>query len=257
MASNRFKLFENDNGSMRLNPLGLAFVAFQIVLFVTIIIIAVWFNNDKQPDDDITRYERVPELSIKDLSQKAPSLSELEIKDIQKSLFTTVSSNTPTLNVSKIEATIRDGETHENTFNGKSTYLNMIIDIPSLEQSYNLIYSSNAVIDPEISTYVLCLDNDAQIIYKNFDCKSSSDKSIKQKIVSTYLGYFRYDYFSVYIDPDDPNTVVIGPSITYENSAETKAAYIDEVKKSIESLGISSDTYKYYVRTARDIDYKN
>ena len=256
MASNRFKLFENDNGSMRLSPLGLAFIAFQIVLFVTIIIIAIWFNNDRQPDDDITRYERIPELTIEDLATKAPALKDTEIVDIQKKVFQIVSSNTTNINVDKIKANIRNGETHQQTFDGKSTYLNMIIDIPSLEQSYNVIYSSNAVIDPNISTFVLCLDDHTQITYERFDCKSSDDDSIKEKVVSTYLGYFWFEYFSAYINPSNPDTIVIRPSVSYDIDAKTKASYIKEVQDSVESLGIPADTYEYHVDTGENIDYE-
>lgn len=256
MASNRFKLFENDNGHMRLSPLGLAFIAFQIVLFVTIFIIIIWFNNDKLPDDDITRYERIPELTIEGLADRAPILTETEIVDIQKKVFQIVSENTNKINVDKIKATIRDGETHAQTFNGNSKYMNMILDIPDLEQSYEVFYGSNAMLNPGISTFVLCIDDHTQIIYDNFECKSSDSESIREQVVTTYLKYFRFEYFSAYIDPEKPDTVVLSPSVTFNNSEATKAKYIKEVKEAIDSLGVSSESYDYYVRTAKDVNYE-
>ena len=257
MESNWSKLFVNSDNGKRLTPLAIAFFAFQFIVILTIIVAIVWVNKDNAPDDDLARYEKMPELTIKGLADKAPGLSELEIKDIQKKLFKVVSDNTPKIETEKVEAIIRNDDTHMHTFDGKSTYLNMLIDIPSLEQTYEVIYSSNAVIDPDISTFVLCLEQDAGKIYENFDCKSSDSGSIRRTIVSAYLKYFRFEYFSAYISPDDPDKIIISPSVTYNNSQATKDKYIEEVKASIESLGMPSSIYDYYVRTAKDVDYEN
>ena len=249
--------FIEKNGSKRLSPIATAFIIAQIVLFIVIIATVIWINTDKVPDNDVTRYEKIPELTIKDLSQKASILTERDIKDIQKKVFQIVSENTKSIDIDKVELVIRNGETHAQTFRNNSKYVSMIVDIPSLEQSYQVFYSTNAVIDPNISTFVLCLDDSIKKVYPDFKCKSSDDESIKHTIVSSYLRYFSFEYFSAYIKPDDPKTIIISPSVTYNNSEETKAKYVEEVKESIKSLGLRPDVYEYYVRTAKDVNYRN
>ncbi len=255
--NNWSQFFIDKNGSKRINPLALVFIIFQVILLVAIIITIIWVNSDKIADNDATRYEKIPELTIKDLAKKAPSLSEQEIAGIQKKLFQIVSANTTTINVDKIEATIRDDKTHEQKFEHDAKYLNMIIDIPSLKQSYQVFYSTNAIIDPDITTFVLCLDEHTEAIYGDFNCKTTDNESIRETIVSSYLNYFNFEYFSVYIDSKDPETIIISPSVTYNNSESTKASFIKEVKDAIDSLGMYPNAYEYYVRTAKDVNYKN
>ena len=257
MESNWSKLFVNKNGTKTLSPLASAFIVIQIIIFIVIIATIIWVSSDKLPNDDATRYARMPELTIKDLAKKAPILSEKDVANIQKKLFKIVSENTSSIDVDKIEATIRNDETHAQDFNGKSKYINMIVDISSLKQSYEVFFSSNAIIDPDVSTFVLCLDEHSEVVYKDFKCKTTDNAAIREKIVTSYLKYFKFEYFSAYISADDPETIIISPSITYDNDEETKAKYIDEVKSSIESLGLPSDTHKYYVRTAKDVNYEN
>ncbi len=257
MESSSSPFFVIKNGSKKLSPLATAFIIIQLIFLIIVVATIIWINNsNNEPDSNVTRYKKIPELTIKDLAANAPILSEPEIESIQKKLFQVVSENASSINVSKIEAVIRNDVTHAQKYN-KSSYLNMIVDIPSLEQSYEVIYSTNALIDPDITTFVLCLDEDTEAVYKDFDCKSSDDSSTREKVVQAYLKYFKFDYFTAYVKPDDAGVIVISPAITYENSEETKAKYIDEVKESIESLGMHSDAYEYYVRTAKDVNYRN
>jgi len=259
VASNLSQLFITSDGKRKASPILLIFIGLQALVLIIVLITIIWFNNDKVADDEATRYERIPELAVENLSDKISVLDKKEIKSIQKKIFQIVSENTNSINIDKIKATIRNDELHLQTFDGRSTYFNFILDIPDLEQSYQIIYSSNAVIDPEISTFVLCLEDDEDIIYKDFECKSSDDKSVKEKVVAAYLKYFNpdYEYFSAYISQDDASKIVISPSITYDNDEATKTKYINEVKASIESLGMPSENYTYYVRTADDVNYRN
>ena len=68
------------------------------------------------------------------------------------------------------------------------------------------------------------------------------------------MDYLSFDDFSVYLDSD---TIIIDPSVTYDNDEATKSRYVEEVKDTIDSLALPSDYYKYYVRTAADINYSN
>ncbi len=248
--------FLNSNGQKKASPIFIAFIAFQLLLIIVIIVSVSQISDDRTAKNDAERYERMPELTIKDLAKKAPGLSEDDIADIQKKVFKIASENNSNMNADKIEAVIRGDKFYKHSFNKQTLYLHMTIDIPELQQSYDVIYGSNAVLDPEVATFVLCLD-DEEVIYKDFKCKSSDSESIRDEIVPRYLQRFGFEYYTAYIDSNNPKTVIISPSATYENSEETKAAYIKEVKDSIDSLGISSERYNYYVRTAADVNYEN
>ena len=258
MDSNRFQLFLYENGKKKINPIVLVFLAIQLLLIIIIFIIVAWINSSNDViDNDAERYEKLPELTIENLADKVSALTESEIKSIQKKVFEIVSENSKSINVD-IKAKIRDDNVHYIAFDRHHTsYLNMTIDIPNLEQSYEVFYSSNAVIDPEVPTYVLCLEDDADIVYKDFKCKSSDDESIRDTMIETFIKFFDFDYFSAYISTDDSSTIVIDPSITYDNDEATKKSYIAEAKGAVESLGFSPDKYNYYVRTAADVDYIN
>lgn len=254
MASRWSQLFLQQNGKKRISPILLIFIAFQLLILVVIIVNIVTVNNG-EVDDDATRYRKMPELTIKDFSAKMPTLSDYEITDIQKRVFKIVSENTSNISTEDIEAVIREEDTHVRDFGNNVVFANMIVDIPSLGQTYQLIIGTNAVLDPEISAFVLCPDA-AKLANSSFNCKSS-DMDIRNKIVPTYLRYFKFEYFSAYITAEKPDTITISPSVTYDNNEPTKNSYINEVRDSVESLGVSPDSYKYYVRTADDVNYRN
>jgi len=255
MESKWSQFFLSKDGSKRLNPIAIVFILIQLLLLIAAIATIV-IITDNPADDDAAHYEKIPELTIEGLPDKAPSLTESEIVDIQKKLFETVSANANSINMREIKATIRNGIVHEYTFDN-SNYLNLIVDIPSLEQTYELFYSSNAVLDPEVSTFVLCPDEFIESNYQDFNCKNGDDASIRDLIVSSYLSHFKFEYFSAYIDSDNPKTIIISPSVTHDNSTTTKNQYIAEVKGAIDSLGLKSSSYQYYVRTTEDINYDN
>ena len=253
MASNWSNTFLNQNGEKRMSPLLLVFIALQLLIIIAVAANIFTINNS-EADDDLTIYKKLPELTINNLAEKVPFLKESKVTDIQKKVFKIVSENTSNIDT-EIKANIRDNSLHTHSFTEKINYFSMIIDIPSLEQSYEVFYGDNAVLNPDISTFVLCIKDDANVIYKNFNCKSSDKESIRETIVSSYMPYFKFELFSAYIDPKDPSTIHIKPSVTYVNDEATKTKYINEVRSSIESLGIPADNYKYHVRTTSDFDY--
>ena len=257
MESNWSKRFLYDNGTRRVKPIVFIFAAFQVFLLIIVIASIIQLNSDSVPDDDVERYKRLPELTITGLKDKASILEESEIKDIQKKVFEIVSENTSNIKTSEVKAVIRNDNVHEHNFDGRSKYVNMIIDIPSLEQSYEVFYGSNAVIDPDNSTVVLCLDESKDKPYDGFKCKSSDSGYTRYSILKAYLNLLNFNLFSAYMSPDGSNTVIISPSVTYDNNEATKAAYIKETQDAIDSLGFAASSYNYYVRTAADVNYSN
>lgn len=258
MESDWSKKFLMRNGERRVSPIVLVFIALQVLLLIVFLVSMAQLKDDNMAKTDAEYYANKPELTIVGLADKYPDLTEYDISNIQKKVFDIISENTSSLDTA-VEATIRDDSFHARSFNENTKYMNAIIDIPSLEQSYEFYYSSNAVLDPEVSTYVLCLDGDARIIYENFECKSSDSESIRDRIIPAYINYLNpdFDYFSIYLNPDKADTIVISPSVTYNNSETTKADYIREAKESIQSLGFSPEKYTYYVRTLADVNYDN
>lgn len=257
MESNWSKRFLYRDGRREMSPMLLAFIALQILLIVAVIFTIIRISDDGVAKNDTERYEKMPELTISGLKDKATFLSETAVKDIQKKAFKIVSENSESVNKSSIKATIRDGKIFAEKFGDRSNYINMIIDIPDLEQSYQVFYSSNAVINPEVSSYVLCLNEEGDKIYKNFECKSSDNESIRQTMLETYIRYYDFNYFSAYVKEDNPNAIVISPSVTYDNSKSTMDSYVEEAMQAVDALGFPSDNYYYYVRTAADVNYDN
>lgn len=257
MESNWSQKFLYKNGKREMSPILLAFIALQVLLLVAVVFTIMRISDDGVARNDTERYEKMPELTIKGLKEKASMLSENEIKDIQKKTFKIVSENSESINKSTIEATIRDNRMHVKNFGGYSRYINMIVDIPDLKQSYQVFYSSGAVIDPEVNSYVLCLNKEADMTYGDFGCKSSDDESIRETMLKTYLGAYRFEYFSAYIKDDDPRSIIISPSVTYNNSEATMNSYIQETMRAVQDLGFSPNDYTYYVRTAADVNYDN
>ena len=254
MDNNRLRHYESNNDNKKINPVILVFAGIQAILIILAIATIVRMNSDNITEDNPAYEEKTPQFTIKDLAKKASILNQDDVTNIQKKVFKIIAKNTNSIDVNTVEATIRDDMIYQQSFGDNVKYLNMTIDVPDLKQSYDVYYSPNAVLDPEESTFVLCSDGE-ELIYKDFDCKGSDNVSIRNTIVKTFLGYFKFNYFTAYADADNPTNVIISPSVTYNNSEATKSGYIDEVRSAIDSLGISPDDYTYYVRTAADVSY--
>ncbi|MBR3322548.1 hypothetical protein IKG13_00575 [Candidatus Saccharibacteria bacterium] len=257
MEPNWLQRFSNNDGeAKKINPVVAVFVVIQVILFVLVIITIARLKGDDVTENDVAYNKKAPELVVNGLKDAASFLKESDIADIQKKIFKVVAKSTNDINTDKIEATIRSDTVYLQSFDENTNYLKMTIDIPSIEQSYNVIYGSNAVLDPEVSTFVLCPDSKEEVVYKNFKCKNGDDESIRHKVVAKYLRLFskRNNHFSAGAGDSSSDVITIAPS-SFNNSEATKTSYINEVKASIDSLGMSSDDYKYYVLTAADVDY--
>lgn len=253
--------------NFRLKPLPAMFLIIQIILLILLIISVPKLFQD----------EKIADTPAEGLSVKMVNASDVIPEDysgwtkmVEWALFDTVSNNAGDKKFSKdVSVFIREGSVRSREFEQAGiNYVRAIIDVPEIEQSYEffLKYPNNpeAVNAVEYGNpsaakpySILCIEDKKDIIYPDFDCKDSPEYFNRQKIVSGMLGYFFFDYFSPYLSFDGDNTVIISPSVTYDNDEATKTKYIEEVKAAIESLGVSPDDFRYYVRTAADVDYYN
>lgn len=244
------------------------FLSVQAVLIILVVLsVSKFLQNDKiknAPGQDLS-------IKIINVTDAIPADYSGWTEIIEWAFLNTILENVDGNALAKNEtsAYLRDGSIKAQRFESYGVnYVRAIVDIPNLEQSYEIFleypdnkdaisaveYSESEVAKPYS---ILCLDDNSEKIYPDFDCHESPGYYTRQKIVANTLGYFYFDYFSAYLDPNGPGTVIISPSVTYDNDDATKAQYIEEVKTAIKSLGISPDLFTYYVRTAADVNYRN
>lgn len=147
---------------------------------------------------------------------------------------------------------------HNQTTDQDLNFLSAIVDIPDIEQSYWFYseYSSengNKYIDYSKSYRMFCLDNTQENVYPDFSCKDDFGFEGKHEIVSTLIGYFNFNYFSLSLPSKKGVTEVRIKPTNYNLNDVTKESYIQEAKNAVESLGVSPDLFTYYVMGPEDI----
>ncbi len=118
------------------------------------------------------------QIKIDNLSSYYPDIPEERRDSIFATLFRVVSENTnQDEKIPKRGALVRKGTNHF-TFDEKTgvTYIDFIVDIESLQQSYNVQYewADNVENEINLSGYqglVTCIKDPELIIYKDFKCK--------------------------------------------------------------------------------------
>ncbi|MBR2839987.1 hypothetical protein IKE82_01500 [Candidatus Saccharibacteria bacterium] len=233
------------------------FIVVQIIFFVVIgaIIINVANHNDK-----ITNIDSQPKITVEGLSSNELSLRDSVINDISHDLTSMIEQNTANLDLHSANAIIREGSIAKKEFAQRGfTALSFIVDIPSLEQSYQVYYKypTNAANEQttENPSATLCLEDEAQIIHPNFNCRSSYSEDIRKRIATDYIKFMEFDDFSITLDDSDPTRININP-IT-DVSDDVNESYISQVKASIQALGVSPDIFKYHVVKKADLNYLN
>jgi len=250
MGNNWFRQFL-DGSNKKISPAILFFVILQVIFITVASTTIIGLNNNEIIEDDATHYKNLPELVIDDLVNEISFLSEDEVADIQKRLFEIVSENTTSLDIGKVDAVIRENKIYLPDFNEDVTYFSTIVDIPSLEQSYQIFYGSN--LDPDVATFVLCLENDGDIIYKDFKCKSSDSILTRNEIVSYYLKYYDFGDLMPIVENNLKEITLLLPKGA--SIQENGNYYIEQVKEGIKLLGISPEIFKYSLREYDDINY--
>ena len=233
------------------------FIIAQLLFFV---IIGILIVNAINQNNKINSYYDQPKVIIEGLSSNDLTLRDDIIDDISLSLASAIEQNTTDLDLRGSKAIVREDSISQVEFAQKGfVALNFIVDIPSLEQSYQVYYKYpvNAANDQttENPSAILCLEDEAQIIYPDFKCRSPYSEDIRPKIATEYTRFMEFDDFTITLDEDDPTQININPSTKITDG--TNESYISQVKAFIQDLGVSPDLFKYYVVKETDLNYLN
>ena len=252
-----FQTSETDS-SKRISPIILFFAISQL-LFVSLL---VWSIFSLQQEDKITDREDEPKVSISNLASAIENFPNSYIDDIEHSLTETIELNIDNFSIPDAKSTIRNDSLKVQNFDNHGfRALSMIVDIPNLQQSYQIFYKypidyTKATNVPYYNNprAVLCLSEEIEKIYPNFICQAKYPQETRYKIVADYLKYFDFNYFSASINSDNPAKVYINPT-KYSLTDNEKNTYLQEIKDAIESLGISSDLFEYEFIQPANLNY--
>ena len=224
------------------------------VLFI-IILVSIIATNTASDEIAQTDFERKKNVSIEDLDSQLPYAPYSG--HLMATLTTTIEQNATEFDPEQSTAIIRDGSLKTVEFeNISSVFFSAIIDIPNLEQSYQ-VYSmypqdtGDFNLDLYNTQYVLCLDEYSKKIYPDFNCHDLFESDTRRYIASKYLSYFNFNNFSPSVSQDF-NTVGILPLSSGEITKETADSYIEQTKSAISSLGISPDLFTYSIIDSTD-----
>ncbi len=240
----------NQESITRIPPLILAIIIIQIA-FIAIIINTI-SKEATQKNEAITRDDQ-SSITIGGLSLYSMNLPNNYIDDISHSLTKTIESNNSNLNVSNSDVIVRDGTITIKQFEKQQfNALSFIVDIPNLEQSYQVYYKYPANLNINIAYYdnpraILCIDDPSQIIFPTFQCSSDYPPDTRLKIVKDYLSFFEFDVFSTSIDKDNPHQINLKGF--HRAIDHLDDSHIAQVKNAISSLGISPDLFTYHIKT--------
>ena len=229
--------------------------------FFIIIIIALIFNMNHE--DRITNRENEPKTTIHDLFTKIENFPKEYVDDIEHSLTETIKQNTDNFSVPDATAFIRDESLKTEIFDRHGFgALSLIIDIPSLEQSYQIYYkyALNYENIADAAYYnnpraILCLDEYSEIRYPNFECQDTLPPETRFRIVADYLRFFEFDDFTVSVDAKDYSIIRLNPA-TANSSDNQEELMVAELRNKISSLGVSAEYFNYQFLTQEDLDYK-
>lgn len=227
------------------SPIIVLLIALQII-FITVVLATI--INLLNQNHEITVRDDRQKITISDLPAKI-NLPKDYAEDISLSLTSAMELNTTRLDIPSSSAIIRDGSITLREFPKEQWgALSFIVDILELGQSYQIYYKYPLTADTTTTPYfnnpraVLCLDNNADIIYSDFNCRSTYPENTRYRIAKDYFNFLEFDGFTVAIDEQAPSTINIIPA----TSTNPDDALVT-VKSTLESLGLSPDIFNYHI----------
>ena len=235
-------------------------IAFVFIQIIYLIIIGSFIINAIKTSDKIENPNKQPSVTIKSTQDNYLPLQESDIDYLSHGLTEAIALNTTNFNIPDSPAIVRNDSIILTEFDyQQSNALSFIVDIPNLEQSYQIYYKYPMDTTTETTSYaenpyaVLCLEDKAQIIYPEFDCHSSYPSDTRYRIATDYIKLFEFNQFTISLDSNDPHLIVINPITDVD--AKTSESYIAEVKSAIASLGVSPDMFKYHVQSQSELNF--
>ena len=232
-------------------------IVFGAVQLVFLIIIGAIFLGMQKPPKIPEDYNSQPKIRIQNIDQALKTLPEKEKKIIAQELTRAIDLNIDSISFGDITAIIRDNFVKRDYAHQNLTFYNLVVDIPSIEQSYRIYheYSSdetNKFFTLDKTTIVTCL-NEKDTKKYDFNCKSRYEQTEDERILNKYLHYESFDTFSASVQ--EGKTISITP-IGNDVDAATKEQYINKAKMTIGLLGFSPEAYKYNVIDSASLTYE-
>lgn len=235
------------------------FIVFQAIIIILLIISLFQLFNSGGYTNDTEYNQQQPKAQIKDIDKTITDASAVDLDYIRQNLFQAISINTPNIDTKDLQATIRQDSTKTLQFDHPEfTFYSFTVDIPSLQQSYQIFYTYPDAgeiyyIDPDNPVTILCLDNSDDIIYPDFDCKNYSKFTTRNTIAAEYLRYFDFADFDIAFSKDFKE-LTIGLKTSQTDDSKL-GAYLQTVKDTIKSLGISPDIFTYLIKQPSEETY--
>lgn len=238
-------------------PTSVVLIGFFQIIFLIITIPIIISNINQKPQS--VNPNSQPVISIDNLTSYDLGLSDYHMRNIAHTLTEAIEVNAANLDIPNTKAIIRNDTLATQDFsilNFKT--LSFIVDIPNLEQSYQVYY--NYPIDQDLVTFfsedtdapfpdvlhsALCVNEPSQIIYPDFDCRSIYPTDARYQIAQSYINLLEFNDFSTNID--DTNQYQINLKPFPKSAANLDESNISQVKHAISSLGISPDMFTYHI----------
>lgn len=238
------------NQFKKLSPITFTIILIQVI-FIIAIIATIVHEVNKPPVAEVRNSQ--PSLTISGLPSSNVDIPSSYIEDLSHSLTDTVLLNTPNLSLPNSTAIVRDGSITVKNFDQQQfNALSFIVDLPDLEQSYQLYYKYPVDIDATTTPYfnnpraILCLDDSADQIYPNFDCRTTYPDDTRPRIVADYFNFLTFNNFTATIDQQNPLQINITPMS--DVSDPILDSYLAKVKSTISSLGVSPTLFTYRIQ---------
>lgn len=247
---------DNSNNLKDVNYPLLIFIAVQIVFIIMAAasIIPLLSKSDKIPAGD---YASQPSVTIENLSQAIPDFPSNNTEELQHLLLSIIQINDSNVNLVDSRAIVREGTVINKYFHGPNlNYISAVIDIPEISQSYQLFYQysndpSNIYIDPNDSIIFLCVADETNVIYSDFDCTDIYSQTTRNSIISKYLKYVEFDDFMASTGQNIDDITIFPVDFNRVNEDD----FIKQTKEAVRSFGISPDLFSYRVLSADEYNF--
>ena len=217
-------------------------VSIQVLFIIALILTLprIFQSSEIDPDNRAAQ----PSVTIKDLGNRFNGFSSSFIKEIENQLFYLIQKNNTSVDLGETIANIRDGSVNHIHFEDEMfDFYNFIVDIPELQQSYQLFLTvseveNNQFFNPNDTIIPLCLSDAEEKIYPNFECKDIYGQMTRNMLGLNYSEYFDSDKFFVVRAQSTPENLMVMATGDIDDA-------LTELKDSIKLLGISPDLFTY------------
>ena len=252
---------ESEHKVYQINPIIAIAVFLQIsfIIFIIVTINGVLNSQDDVAKIDIGNYSSISDSVIIDNSDDINVETDFKLDDTKKSVIGGLIYQIALLNnvdnISNNKAAIRADSVHyEYIEDLKIYFLNFIVDLEDLGQSYRIVYRwsdeyPNENVPTNEPAMAFCLHED-ELIYENFNCKDSYNNYGESLVVYDLLRYKDFSNFTVGLSGDIYKGEALNIHInTISNEESFVSSAISEVSEYLSSLGFNLNDFEYSAGT--------